>query len=109
MSLGYRNGRLYAFLGGTDGALVESMIIVDVTSNSPGAPVYFNLTNLAGQSVVAADIDLLGNTAFISGWKVPVDFPAGYLYWLITVDISNPSQPVRTSAIQIPKQFPVSN
>lgn len=107
LSLGIRNGQLYAFLGGTAGWSTETMIIVNVTSNAPGAPLYLNLTNPAGESITVADIDVIGKTAWISGWKVPVDFPAGYLYWVLKVDISDPSLPSVVDAVRVPKQFPI--
>jgi hypothetical protein len=47
------------------------------------------------ESVTPADIDVIGTTAWISGWRVPVNFPPGYEYYVVELDLSPlPATPV---------------
>lgn len=95
LSVRRRGGRRYAFMGGCCGAGYnsEEFIVVDVTNPANPRQKRLRLHHPAGFDVVVYDVDIVGNRAYVSGWKPPEPPKFQYDYYLVEIDISTPMNP----------------
>ena len=87
-------GSRYLFWGAPNGFDGENLVVVDVSNPAaPSAPFTQSLRNPGGWDVVAEDVDVIGNTAWISGFRPPYPPLFQYEMFLLKVDVTNPRDP----------------
>jgi hypothetical protein len=57
--------------------------------------------------VIPDDIDVVGNIAYVEGWRPP-HFPPGYEYYIVRVDISLPEAPRLLDFTKIPSRVVIA-